>query len=135
MKKIFSLVMLFLFSFFMLNSVAFAEEVIIPTQDFIMFLLQSVGEIKGASTLSISYSVVQVLVKFMSSELWGSWFKKVSGATKITVVLVLTLASGILGLMTAGGLPFGAALLHSSTLAAFSVLANQLYKQYAEKVD
>ena len=35
--------------------------------------------------------------------------------------------------MTADGLTFFAALIHSTTLLAFSVFANQLYKQFFEK--
>lgn len=132
MKKFIALFS-FIFFFLMVSVPTFAQEVIVPTQDFIMALLQSIGGIKGASTLTIVGIVLQVLFQFMHTPLFGSVFKKVDGAKKLLIILFLTLVSGVVSLMQTSDLSLSAALIHSSTLAAFSVFANQLYKQFVEK--
>lgn len=133
-KKL-SFAIMAVFAVFMISVSSFAQEVVIPTNDFIMMLLESIGGMKGASTLAIVFAVVQILLKFLNTELFGKWFKDMKGSTKLTIVLALTMISGVLSLMTVGGLTLGAALLHSTTLASFSVLANQLYKQFVVKED
>jgi hypothetical protein len=114
---------------------AFAQEMVasISNEQFLLDLLASVGGLKGASALVIAGVVVQLLLKLLKTPIGLSLLKGVKGAHLLTAVLVLTVAGGVIGLMTAGGLGIGAALLHSSTLAAFSVLLNQVYQQYIEK--
>lgn len=111
----------------------FAQDVVVPTQEFIMFLLQSLGGIKGASTLAIVGVVLQILFQFLHTPLFGSVFKKIDSSDKLLVILFLSMASGVVSLMLSSGLSFVAALLHSTTLTAFSVFANQLYKKFVEK--
>lgn len=117
---------------FLMPFLAYAQDTV-SNSDFLQFLLESIGGLSGLSTLGIVYLVVQAIVMFMKTPLFGSIFSKFSGAGKITTVMVLTVAGGVIGLMYKDGLSFGAAILHSSTLAAFSVLFNQIYKQYIEK--
>lgn len=117
---------------------ALAQDVVIPVvsdTDFLGHLLQSVGQFKGATTLVIVGLAVQILIKFLGTELFGRLFKKVTGATKLTIYLSLSLIGGVSGLMLTADLTFGAALVHSSTLAAFGLLLNQIYKQFVEKKD
>ena len=139
MKKFLSLFAV-MFSLICLGTVAMAQiadPVITPVSDsdFLSFLLQSLGGIKGASTLAIVGVVVQVLIKFLGTDLFGNLFKNVTGAMKLLIVAVLTLVSGVVGLVGVEGLSISAALLHSTTLTAFLVLGNQIYKQFVVKKD
>lgn len=54
-----------------------------------------------------------------------------SGLSKIILVNVLTILSGVLCL-TLSGLTFSAALFHSQTLAMVQVFFNQVWRQYEE---
>jgi hypothetical protein len=69
----------------------------------------------------------------MDSELYLAFFSKVKGGVKLTIVLGLSLASGVLSSMVIGHLSIGAALVHSSTLSMAVVFSNQVYKQFFEK--
>lgn len=125
---------LFLFALF-LPVFAFAQEAVpapISNDDFLKLLIESIGGAKGASALVIAGIVVKVLLAFLSSNFFNQFFKNVSGAVKLLIVSALSLASGVIALMVSG-LPLGAALVHSSTLTAFLVLFNQIYKQFIEK--
>ena len=136
MKKWFLMIAV-IFGFTMTSLVAFAQEVLpeVPTQDFISFLIQSLGGLKGAGTLAIVAAVVQILIMFLKTPLFGQLFKNVSGSIKLLIVTALSLVGGVVGLMSVEGLTIGAALVHSTTLTAFTVLAHQLYKQFIEKKD
>lgn len=123
-------VIMFLFMFPMM---AFAQDAPIPTDQFLMFILQSIGGIKGASALAIVGISVQIVIKFLSSDLCNQVFKGFSGFAKLITVSSLTLISGVLSLMISSGMGLGAALLHSSTLAAFMVLIDQIIKQFKNK--
>lgn len=100
---------------------------VMPTQDFLALLLDSIGKIKGASAMTLAVLVTQILLAFFKTPM-GEF----AGKYKLLAVLVLSLATGILGLMMSG-LDWKAALIHSSTLAAFQVLAHQLYVQFVKK--
>lgn len=121
--------------FFTLPMICLAQEVLpeVPTQDFIGFLLQSLGGLKGMSTLAVVGVVVQLLIQFLKTPLCAQVFKAVSGPTKLLIVTGLTLVAGVVSLMSVEGLSLGAAIVHSTTLSAFMVFGNQIYKQFIEK--
>lgn len=113
----------------------YAQDVIIPVvtnDEFISQLFLSLGGLKGATSLAIAGVIVKLILQFASTEMFGKIFKNLSGGVKLTIVLGLSLASGVIALMLSG-VPLVTALLHSSTLSAFVVLSNQVYKQYIEK--
>lgn len=132
---------LFLLSFIALAvltaSTAIAQVVeqtipVVTNEAFFKLLIESIGGAKGATGLVIAGIVVKLILSFFSTEMAGQIFKKLSGGVKLTIVLFLSLASGVIALMISG-VPLMTALLHSSTLSAFVVLSNQVYKQYFEK--
>ncbi len=131
-------ILFFLFSFFV-ASLVMAQAVTpdvpaVSNTDFLQALIQSLGGIKGAGALAIAGVVVQLLIKFLGTPLAGSVLANVSGAWKLTAVVTLSLVSGVLALMLPPtSLGLGAALVHSSTLTAFMVFGNQVYKQFLEK--
>jgi len=128
------LVTIFALAFF--SAFAFGQAtppVEVPTADFLAFLFQSLGGVKGMSTLAIVGVVVQILIMFLKTPIASSIFVKLGGFWKLALVLTLTLVGGVLGLMSASGLSLGAALVHSTTLSAFMVLANEVYKHFTEK--
>ena len=86
-------------------------------------LLEAIGGAKGAGAMGIALIVVQVLM-LAAKSIWNP-----SGGWQLTLVLGLSLAAGILSLMVVGKLDFGAALVHSTTLAAVQVFLNQIFKK------
>ena len=87
----------------------------------------------GASTLAIVVSVVQLLIMFLKTPLVGQLFTKLTDDLKIILVTGLTVVGGVSSLMLTEQLPFVAALIHSTTVAALSVFAHQLYKHLVKK--
>lgn len=133
MKKYFSLILLLLFT----GVFVFAQEgtppAVSPTEDFLKLLMESIGGMKGASALAISALVVQLLIKLLKLPLVDGFFSKLAGTWKLVIVMSMTLISGVLSLMVSG-VSFGAAVIHSTTLSAFMVLGNEIYKHFvAEK--
>lgn len=102
---------------------------IMPTQDFVALLLDSIGKLKGASAMSLAVLVTQLLLAFFKTPM-GEF----AGKYKLLAVLLLSLVTGVLGLMMSG-LDWKAALIHSSTLAAFQVLIHQIYIQFIKKAN
>lgn len=100
----------------------------IPTADWLMMLIAAIGGMKGMSALGIAAAVSQLLLKLMSTPL-----AKFSGKYKLLAVTGLTLISGVLGLMMIGNISIMAALMHSTTLAAFQVFVHQIWKQFVAK--
>lgn len=108
-----------------------AEPVIVPisNEDFISLLFQSLGGMAGASSLAIAGLIVQLLIKFMSAPMFGEVFKELPNGKKLLFVSFLSLAAGTISLMAGpAALSLGAALIHSSNLAALMVFGNQVYK-------
>lgn len=128
----------FMFAFvFMFCGAALAQiaEVTIPAvsnTDFLIALGDSIGGMKGGSAVVIAGIVTQLLMKFIGTPWAEAMFGKDAGPWKFTIAAVLSFATGILGLVTSG-LTVGAALIHSTTLFAFMVMVNQIYKQFFEK--
>jgi hypothetical protein len=123
------------FLVFLIPLMLFAQDLVVPVssnEDFIGLLLQSLGGLKGASSLAIAGIVVQLLMKFVGTP-WADKLFANAGPWKLIIVALLSYLSGVVGLMASAGLSFGAAALHSSVLAAFMVFLNQVYKQFIEK--
>lgn len=108
-------------------------EVISP--DFLIYLVQSFNGWKGAGIFGGAAIIVQVLIKVMDQPFANRYFSNKSGLTKLGIVAGLTFAITPLGLMSAAGLSVGAALVHSASLTAFTVLVNQIYSQYKTDKD
>lgn len=121
---------------FVISMVTFGQviEPPMPPSDFFEILIQSLGGLKGASKLAIAGIVVKVLLAFANSELFGKAFSKIKGSMKLIIVLALSLVAGVIALMSEG-MELSAALMHSTTMSAFLVLVNQIYKQFFEKED
>lgn len=120
------------------SMVTFAQEVVldpVTNEKFVTELFNSLGGVKGAGTLAIVGLVVQMLIMFLKTPLFGSLFKNVTGQIKLLIVTGLSLVSGVVGLMLVEHLTLGAALIHSTTMTAFMVFANQIYKQFIVKKD
>ena len=122
---------------FVISMVAFGQvmEPPMPPSDFFEILIKSLGGIKGASKLAIAGIVVKVLLAFANSQLFGKAFSKVKGSMKLIIVLALSLVAGVIALMSEQGMDLSTAMMHSTTMSAFLVLVNQLYKQFFEKND
>ena len=100
-----------------------------PSSAEIMAFLAALGGLKGAGSLAIAAAVVQAIMLLLRSSL-GSF----AGKAKLTIVLLLSVVSGVIALKL-NGVELGAALLHSSTMASFQVFLNQVYKQFFAKED
>ncbi len=113
----------------------FAQEV--PTNladtDAIQQIL-AVLTTKGLQGLAAVAAGVQVIMLALRSDYVVAKFGDIKGKYRITALLALTLVGGVLSLMIEG-MQLVPAILHSTTVAAFQVLANQAYKQYVVKKD
>lgn len=112
---------------------ALAQDASIPTDQFLLFLIQSLGGLKGASVLAIVGVAVQIIIKFLSSDLCNQIFKGFTGAAKLLTVSGLTIASGVISLIAVSGMSPVAAIFHSTTLAALMVFVNQLIQHFSKK--
>ena len=115
-------------------AIGFTQDIIPPvtTNDFLALLASSLGGLKGAGALAIAGVVSKLLLHFMGTPLFGDLFKKIDGGLKLTIALFLSFVSGLIATKMSG-LDWGSSLIHSSTLSAFVVLSNQVYKQWIEK--
>jgi hypothetical protein len=100
-------------------------------KDLMAHLLVSVGGYKGMTALGIAFVIAKLLLLLLLSPFFTNMFPSLlKGNVKLLVATGLNLIVGLLGLMLPPvSLAFGAAVLHSSTLALASVFANQAYKQ------
>ncbi len=113
----------------------FAQEVPAPISDIdAVQQILAVLTTKGLSGLALVAAVVQVLMIALRSNYVIAKFGDLKGSTRITALLALTMVGGIVTLMMQG-MTIIPAILHSTTIAAFQVLANQVYKQYFVKKD
>lgn len=107
----------------------FAQDLPPPSLDEIGQLLGSLGGLKGASALVIVGVVVQALMLVLRIPAL-----KIADKYKLVAVALLSLVGGVVMLLK-DGVPLGAALVHSSVLAAVQVFLHQIYKQFIEKKD
>lgn len=103
---------------------------VVSNEDFLLLLFRSVGGLKGATTLMIAYTSVEILIQFLKTPLFGSIFKKVDAALKLTIVMALHFIGSTLALVVVDGMTLSAALIHGSTVTAFAVLLNQIYQTH-----
>lgn len=129
--KFMFLLILASFAFFPL--LVLAQDEVISNDEFVSFLLASIGGAKGLSTLALVGVSIQIIIKFLQTEIVDNWFSKKSGKIKLVIVTGMSVIGGVLSLMTVEGLSFSAAALHSSTLAAAMVFIHQVIKQFSAK--
>ncbi len=133
MKKFFGI--MFALLVMMIPFALFAQEVPAPISDIdAVQQILAVLTTKGLSGLALVAAVVQVLMIALRSNYVIAKFGDLKGSTRITALLALTMVGGIVTLMMQG-MTIIPAILHSTTIAAFQVLANQVYKQYFVKKD
>ena len=124
---------LFLGTLLMLPIIAFAQELgQVSDIEFLQELLKFVGGLKGAGSLAIVVGVVQVIMQLLKTPIIAKLIPKLTGAKKLLIVSGLSVAGGMMALMISGQTLF-AALLHSTTLAALQVFANQIFQQFSKK--
>lgn len=136
MGKYFIVLGIFLIGSLILMPFGIAEVVVpvvpdVSNLDFLEFFLKSIGGVQGASALAILALLVQIFMKFVGTP-WANNLLVGKGETKLMLVLGLTYVGGISTLMV-GGLTFGAAFLHSTSLSALLVLLNEIYSRFIAK--
>jgi len=97
-----------------------------PTAEDWMMLVESLGGLKGASTLVIAGTLAQ-LVLLLSKSMVG----QLAGKNQLRIVAGASLVAGVTGLMLQDVSLF-AALMHSTVLASLQVFAHQFIKQESE---
>lgn len=135
MKKLFCikgmLAAMFAFTFlFALTAMADGDPTApVATEDFLKALFESIGKLKGAGTMGIVVVVVQLLMLFFRTPL-----ANFAGKYRLLIASALTMVGGVIGLKLTG-VDWMAALVHSSTLAAFQVFGHQAFVQFIKKAD
>jgi len=71
-------------------------------------------------------------MQMLKTQFVSSMLPKLTGAKKLLIVSVLSVVGGLIALMSEGS-TFVMALLHSTTLAALQVFANQIFQQVVNK--
>ena len=105
-------------------------EVKLAGDEFLKYLIQSIGGIKGLKLLGIVGVVSQVIMRSMQTSFLGG----LAGKWRLMVVYLMNLIGGTTALMLgADAMSLPAALLHSNTLANVSVFGHQAYKQFVVK--
>jgi membrane associated rhomboid family serine protease len=104
----------------------------INLQNYLKLLFDSLGGIKGASTLATIAIIVQILMQTLRLNCIQTKLPKILGKHKFLIVYLLSTISGILALKLQG-IDWLSSLLHSNTLAAYQVLIHQAIKQLKEK--
>jgi len=107
---------------------ALAQQAVDPTQpasanDFFGGLMTFIGGLKGATGMGIATAVTQLVMLFFRTS-----FAAFSGKFQLFIVLFLNVVGTILA-GVATGMPWTAALLNGSTLAAAQVFLHQLLTQ------
>lgn len=121
----------FFLSALLLPVLAFAQDQV-SDLEFLQGLLSFIGGLKGAGTLAIVAGVVQLVMQLLKTPFLSKLLPSISGATKLLIVSGLSVVGGLLVLMS-DGQSFLAALMHSTTLAALQVFANQIFQQFSKK--
>lgn len=101
--------------------------------DSIRYLLKSMGGALGVKALGISGTLIQILIRVLQSKVSDRFFQKQKPWVRLGLISALTFLITPIGLMTIGGVPFAAAILHSATLNAFMVFLDQVLKHAPEK--
>ena len=77
-------------------------------------------------------AVIQAIMLALRSDYVVKLFGPQGPGTRLALILCLSWLGGVT-LLVQGGLTWGAALTHSTSLAAFQVLVHQIYTVYIEK--
>lgn len=113
----------------MMARTAFGDDAIptVPTDQFLAQLWVFVGQSKGATTMAVVAGVLQLTMLFFKTSL-----SNFAGKYRLLILLFLTVAATITGLMSQG-MTLAAALVNGATLAAVQVFIHQIYKQFFVK--
>lgn len=95
---------------------------------------QIMAELKGAHLAGLGgvVVVIQVIMLGLRSEYIVNLFGQAKAGCRLATVLLLSWVGGVLYLMQSG-MSFKAAILNSTSMAAFQVFAHQVYTIYIEK--
>jgi len=105
---------------------------VINVENYLRLLIDSMGGLKGASTLGIIAVVVQILMATLKLDVLQDKLPKLVGKYKFLFVYALTSISAVVALRMQG-IDMLSALLHSNTLATYQVFMHQAMKQFSEK--
>lgn len=94
--------------------------------DSVRLLFKSLGGELGIKAIGSSGALIQLLVRFLKSKAADNLFQKQKPWKRLAIVSALTFAITPVTLVTLGGLPLAAALLHATSLNAFLVFLDQL---------
>lgn len=138
MKNFFrGLCQIFLFSIIFAFAVGAMAQVVpsmdpISNSDFFSDSLSQLSSLNfNGGFLVIAGVVVQIIIRFLKTPLFGSLFPALNGFGKLCVVYLLSLLSGII-VLKSQGLAWPAVLLHSQTVFAYGVVINEVLKHFAE---
>lgn len=99
----------------------------LDTEIFLQAAMVALGSWKSLGAMGVAALITQLLMLMLRTPL-GSF----AGKWKLVVVYLLSVVSGLL-VLKVSGMSWGAAALHTQTLAAFQAWAHQMYKQFVEK--
>lgn len=126
-------------SLIILAPFALAEEIIegavhqsVNLEGYFKLLIDSLGGLKGASSLAIIAAVIQILMATLNLDVLQTKLPKIVGKYKFLFIYFLTCVSAVIALRMQG-LDLLTALFHSNTLAAYQVFMHQAVKQMNEK--
>jgi formate/nitrite transporter FocA (FNT family) len=128
---------LFLLTIFVLfiGAIVHAQDILtpLPNQDYLDFLLKSVGGIKGLKGLALVVIISQILMNTLRVQavvnLMGGKLKPVVQWTLVTLFNLV----GAIVVLKDQGLGWAAIATHAQTLAAWQVFYHQGYKLYLER--
>lgn len=124
-----------LFLIIIFSAAAFAQLdpglEIVANEDFLKFLIASIGGTPGAGAMGTVLLVVQLVVMFLKTPASGEVFKSLSGLAKYILIMVLSIVGGVIALKIQG-LDLLSAIMHSSVLGLVSIGINQGLKQWAD---
>ena len=101
----------------------------LDTESFLAAAMKALGSWKALGAMGIAALVSQLIMLFLRTPL-----ASFAGKYKLVAIYVLSIVSGLL-VLKVSGMTWGAAALHTQTLAALQVFGNQVYKQFIQKAD
>lgn len=110
---------------------AFAQEAV-PSQDVLTGLIELIGGWKGLTSLAAAIASVQLIIKFLNSDLSGALLNKVSSEVKFLIIQGLSVVVAFLSLKITGvsGLE---ALVKVLAMPVVMEFLHKLYTMYIEK--
>lgn len=122
----------FAITFLLAPLMVFAQVAADPISD-LDAIQQILAQLTGGKLagLALVAAVVQVIMIALRAQTVVKMIGEAKGQLRLALVLLLSYIGGLVVLMQ-GGMSLGAAFMHSSSLAAFQVLAHQIYTVYME---